>query len=152
MGTSWSQQEAAMSDTSNLPPPSGGYDLPAAAEDKVLPIAIYASYLLFFVTGLTPIIGVIIAYMGRREPESWRTSHYEFAIWTFWLALAGSTIAWLLIGVGIPLTLIVVGIVPVIVGGVALAIIGIWFAVRSVLGLVYALKGEAYPRPRNLIV
>lgn len=141
-----------MTDTSNLPPPSGGFVQPSAAEDKVLPIAIYALYLLLFATGITPIIGVIIAYLGRREPESWRTSHYEFAIWTFWLALAGSAIAWLLIGVGIPLTIVVIGVVPLIVGGLALCLIGVWFAVRSVLGLVYAIRGEPYPRPRNLIV
>jgi uncharacterized membrane protein len=94
-----------MSDTSNLPPRSGAYDEPSAAEDRMLPIVVHTLHLLVFATGISPIIGVIIAYMGRKEPESWRTSHYEFAIWTFWLAMAGAAIGWLLIGVGIPLLL-----------------------------------------------
>ena len=141
-----------MTDTSNLPPPSGAYA--SEAEDRVLPIAVHALYLLAFATGgLSAIVGLIAAYVGRRDGDfTWRASHYEFAIWTFWLTLAGSAIAWLLIGVGIPLLLVLVGIVPILVGGLALALICIWFAVRSVLGLVYAIRGEAYPRPRNLIV
>ena len=142
-----------MSDTSNLPPRSGAYDEPSAAEDRMLPIVVHTLHLLVFATGISPIIGVIIAYMGRKEPESWRTSHYEFAIWTFWLAMAGAAIGWLLIGVGIPLLLALgLGIIPIVVGGLVLGLVGIWFGVRSVLGLVYAVRGEPYPRPRNLIL
>lgn len=136
-----------MTQTTSLPPPSV-----SRSEDKVLPAAIYVLHLLFFVTGLTPIIGLILAYAGKGEPESWRTSHYVFAIWTFWLALAASAFGWLLIGIGVPLLLIVVGFIPMLMGGLVLAAVAVWFAVRCAIGLTYAMRAEPYPRPRNLIV
>ena len=62
-------------------------------------------------------------------------------------------VACALIDVGVPLILALgLGFVPIMVGGAMLALIGVWVAVRSVLGIVYALKGEPYPRPRNLII
>jgi uncharacterized membrane protein len=106
----------------------------------------------FLTGGLTAVVGVILAYVKRAESEyTWRESHYHFAIRTFWLFLAGVVISSLMIVVGIPLLLVLVGIIPIIVGGVALSLVGVWFAVRTVLGLVYAVRGDAYPRPRNLL-
>lgn len=141
-----------MTDAPDYPPRDGDYARAAGEEAKLMPIAVHTLHLLFFATGFTPIVAVIVAYLGRRAPEDWRTSHYEFGIWTFWLALAGSGVGWALIIVGIPLLIAFgLGIIPIVIGGAVLALIGIWFAVRAVLGLVYALRGEAYPRPRALL-
>ncbi len=140
-----------MTDQQDVPPTKRAYSDASGDEAKLMPIAVHALHLLFFVTGFTPIIAVIVAYLGKREPEDWRTSHYEFGIWTFWLALAGSGLAWALIIIGIPLSFVIVGIPLLIIGGLMLAVLGVWFAVRAALGLMYALKGEAYPRPRSLL-
>ena len=139
-----------MTDTDHRPPPRDLFD---AADDRTLPIAVHGLYLAGFLTGgLTAIVGVILAYVNRGDSEyTWRESHYDFAIRTFWLFLAGVVISSLMIVVGIPLLLVLVGIIPIIVGGVALSLVGVWFAVRTVLGLVYAVRGDAYPRPRNLL-
>ena len=138
-----------MTEANHRPPRSKAFE----TDDRTLPIAVHALYLAGFLTGgLSAVVGVILAYVNRGDSEyTWRESHYEFAIWTFWLFLAGEVISALLIGVGIPLLIVLVGIIPLVVGGLALSLIGVWFAVRAVLGLVYAVKGEAYPRPRNLL-
>jgi len=138
-----------MTETGHRPPPTDLFD----TDDRTLPIVVYGLYLAGFLTaGLTAVAGVILAYANRGDSEfTWRESHYDFAIRTFWLFLAGVVISSLLIVVGIPLLIVLVGIIPIIVGGVALSLIGVWFAVRTILGLVYAVRGDAYPRPRNLL-
>lgn len=141
-----------MTDSAALPPTGSVPPSFARTEDKTLPVAIYALHLLFFVTGITPLVALVMAYVARSEPETWRNSHYTFAIWTFWIALAASVVAWTMIGVGALLTVIVVGIIPLVLGCILLGVTALWFVVRCALGLVYAVRAEPYPRPRNLIV
>jgi len=121
-------------------------------EDKVLPIVVYALYLLGFTNGLTFLVGLIVAYLNRETAGPINASHYTFAIRTFWLS-----IWWFLIGlavflVGLPLSVLLIGIPMLIAGGVIMGAIGIFFVVRCIMGLVYLLKGEAYPRPRTWLI
>lgn len=141
-----------MTDTTAPTPNGAAPSADARTEDKTLPVAVYVLHLLFFATGVTPLIALIMAYAARNEPPTWRDSHYTFAIWTFWIALAASAAAWTMIGVGVLLSVIIVGIVPLLLGLLLLAATAIWFAVRCGLGLVYAMRAEPYPRPRNLII
>ncbi|MBO9706741.1 MAG: hypothetical protein J7521_00890 [Caulobacter sp.] len=118
------------------------------AEDKVLPIVVYALYLLSFTNGLTLFVGLIVAYLNRGEAGPVNASHYTFAIRTFWLS-----IWWFLIGValilfGVALLVVLIGLPMIIVGAAILAAITLWFVVRMILGLNYLLKGEPYPRPQ----
>ena len=121
-------------------------------EDKVLPIVVYALYLLGFTNGLTFVVGLIVAYLNRETAGPINASHYTFAIRTFWLS-----IWWFLIGlavflVGLPLSVLLIGIPMLIAGGTIMGAIGIFFVVRCIMGLVYLLKGEAYPRPRTWLI
>ena len=123
-----------------------------ADEDKVLPIVVYALYLLGFTNGLTFLVGLIVAYVNRDAAGPINASHYTFAIRTFWLS-----IWWFLIGlaltlVGLTLLVVLIGIPMMIVGGAILTAISLWFVVRTILGLVYLLRGEAYPRPRSWLI
>jgi uncharacterized membrane protein len=124
----------------------------ATNEDKTMPLAIYVLHLLGFATLITPIVGVILAHVGKGEPLSWRTSHYTFAIRTFWLALLGYLVGWAMIGIGIPLTIVLVGIIPIVAGAGVLLAVTVIFAVRCGMGIVYAARGEPYPRPDALIL
>ena len=124
----------------------------ASDGDKMMPLAIYVLHLLGFATLITPIVGVVLAHVGKNEPFSWRTSHYVFASRTFWLTLIGWLVGWAMIGVGIPLTVVLVGVIPIIAGAMLLCAVTILFAVRCGVGLVYAARGEPYPRPDALIV
>ncbi len=121
-------------------------------EDKVLPIVVYALYLLGFTNGLTFLVGLIVAYVNRETAGPINASHYTFAIRTFWLSIWWFIIGLTLVFVGLALLVLLIGIPIMIVGGTILAAISVWFVVRTVLGLVYLLRGEAYPRPRAWLI
>ena len=123
-----------------------GYE---ASEDRTLPTAVYALYLLGLINGLTVLIGLIIAYANRDRAGPAMQSHYTFQIRTFWIAIAWWIIAAVLIFWGIPLSLILIGVPLLIAGGLIVAMTHIWFALRCILGLIHVSRGEAYPRPRS---
>jgi len=108
----------------------------ALQDDKTLPAVVYALTLAGIVTGgLTSVVAVILAYVSRKAAPEWLQSHYLFMIRTFWLSLLFGLIG---------LVLSVVGI-----GIVILAAVGVWIAVRCIMGLSWLLKGQAYPTPQN---
>ncbi len=117
--------------------------------ERTIPAVVYALYLLVFVTGITAIIGLIIAYTQRDSASASASArtHYTFQIRTFWLA-----ITWLLIGgtlavVGALLAVILIGVPILMVGTAILALVSVWWAVRCVVGVVFLARGEPYPRP-----
>ena len=119
------------------------------SDDRTLPTVVYALYLLGLINGLTIIVGVIIAYANRDRAGFRAQSHYTFQIRTFWLAIVFWLIAGLMFAVGGILAIILVGIPFLMLGGLILALTHIWFAVRSIVGLVHVSRDEAYPRPRT---
>ena len=121
-------------------------------EDKVLPIVVYVLYLLGFTNGLTFLAGLIVAYVYRDTAGPINASHYTFAIRTFWLSIWWFLIGAALIGFGVVLLVLLIGIPMIIAGGAIIAAISIWFVVRTIMGLAYVIKGEAYPRPRSWLI
>lgn len=120
-----------------------------AEEDKVLPIVVYALYLLGFTNGLTFLVGLIIAYLNREAAGPINASHYTFAIRTFWLSIWWFLIGFALFLVGLALLVVLIGLPIMIVGGTIMGAISVFFVVRCILGLVYLLQGQAYPRPMS---
>ncbi|MTI00652.1 DUF4870 domain-containing protein [Roseibium sp. RKSG952] len=94
---------------------------------------VYILILLGFVIGLSPIIGVIFAYLNRGKGEGWVDSHYTFQIRTFWIALIASFISMLLMMIAI--------------GFILLILVAIWTIIRCVKGLQLASRGDAVPDP-----
>jgi uncharacterized membrane protein len=128
------------------PPPS------AATEDKVLPAVIYALYLVGLATGITVLLGLILAYVSKDSAGPNMRTHYDFQIRTFWMGIAWALIGGGLVGVGAVFSIILIGIPVLLLGGLILALLCAWFAVRSILGLVYLSRGEAYPRPETWLL
>jgi uncharacterized membrane protein len=52
-----------------------------------LVLTVYILYLVGFLTGVTVLIGVIIAYLQRDETDPICQSHFQFQITTFWIGL-----------------------------------------------------------------
>ncbi|HJV40264.1 hypothetical protein [Caulobacter sp.] len=125
---------------------------PVAEEDKVLPAVVYGLYLLGFTNGLTFVVGLIVAYVGRDAAGPINRSHFEFNIRSFWLAIAGFLIGGALLLLGIPLSLLLIGIPMMIAGGLILTAISVWFVARCVMGIYYLVRGEAYPRPLTWLI
>ncbi|WP_184716380.1 hypothetical protein [Caulobacter sp.] len=137
-----------MTDTAAITPPTET----RAEEDKVLPAVVYGLYLLGFTNGLTFVIGLIVAYVNRDQAGPINQSHYTFAIRTFWLSIAWFLIGAVLLAFGIPLIVLAIGIPMIAIGGLIMGAVSIWFVVRCIMGIVYLVRGEAYPRPRAWLI
>ncbi len=124
----------------------------AATEDKTMPMVAYVMYLLTFATGFTVFIGLIMAYANRAAAGPKMESHYTFMIRTFWLTIAWAIIGGLLVLFGGIFSLILVGVPFLMLGFFICGAVGIWFAVRCIMGLVSLSRDEAYPRPMNWLI
>jgi uncharacterized membrane protein len=143
----------ALSATAELAPAMTAQSvLDPAREDRTLPMLVYILYLVGLINGLTIVIGLIIAYASKEGAGARTQTHYVFQIRTVWTALAWWIIGGILIFWGIPLSFLLIGIPLVILGGLILAAVHIWFAVRCILGLIFLSQGDAYPRPRTWLV
>lgn len=96
-------------------------------------IVVYVLYLIGLFTGITALIGVIIAYIYKSDALNWVESHYRFQIYTFWIGL-------LCLIVGSILTL-------VLIGWLVLLAWMIWLIIRVVIGLKYLGQGRPIPDP-----
>jgi len=107
--------------------PNSGFDLNN-------PTIVSLLYLASFITGITAIVGVVLAFLWRGEPKAdWEVSHYEYLINTFWIGLVGSIAGFLLM--------------IVIVGFLVLPAVAVLVIVRSVLSLLNAQKHQPMPNP-----
>lgn len=109
---------------------------PRLQDDKMLPAIVYALLIAGVLSGgFTCVIGVILAYVSRKDAPEWLASHYEFQIRTFWLALLFAVVSGLLTVVGI--------------GVVLLVAVGLWVIVRGIFGLSSLFKNQPYPTPKS---
>jgi len=116
-------------------------------EERTFPAIVYVLYLLGVATGVTSIVGLILALANRGGASERMRTHYTFQIRSCWLWLVWMVIGAALIVVGAPLSLVLVGIPLLMIGSVIVGLGELWFFVRAALGLVYLLQGEAHPRP-----
>ena len=116
-----------------------GQPAPAANSgfDLNHPTIISLLYLASWITGVTGIVGIVLAYVWQDDAAEWERSHYSYLIRTFWIGLVASVI-------GIVLSIVLIGI-PLLIAT------AIWVAVRSVLSLVKAQKQEPMPDPETLL-
>lgn len=96
---------------------------------------IYVLYLAGLLTGVTVLIGVVMAYIYRDTAPDWLKTHYEFQIRTFWIMLLYGIIA----GV---LTLVFIGFLLML-------ILTVWWIVRCVKGLNLLAQQLPYPDPKG---
>jgi uncharacterized membrane protein len=93
---------------------------PPAISNKQLALIVYILYFVAYFTGITALIGVIIAHVQVASADPLLATHYRFQIRTFWIGI-------LYLVVGTILTVVIVGI----------AILFWWFVwslVRNVKG------------------
>ncbi len=102
--------------------------------NTAIPNIIYVLYLLALFTGITAVIGVVMAYVYRDGAPEWLRTHYELQIRTFWMGL--------LIGiVGAILSLVFIGVA-------ILFLLALWWIIRCVKGIKYV--GDRAPYPNHL--
>jgi uncharacterized membrane protein len=100
------------------------------------PTVISLLYLSSVVLGVTAIVGVVLAYVWKGETHAeWESSHYEYLIRTFWIALIGALVSVLLM--------------IVLVGFLLMFATFVLVVVRCVLSLVNAQKRQPMPNPET---
>ena len=121
-------------------------------EDRVLPAVVYGLHLLGLVNGLTILVGLVVAYINLDKVGPRMRTHYDFQIRTFWIGLAIFLSLGLLIGISAVLSLVLIGIPFLMLFLFLWGAVGVWFAVRCIIGLVYVSQDQAYPRPNTWLI
>ncbi|MEY4256138.1 MAG: hypothetical protein RLZZ141_1365 [Pseudomonadota bacterium] len=124
---------------------------PLLNDDRMIAGITYVLFLLL-PTFFPVLIGLVLAYANRDTPSAMLRSHYVFQIRTFWIFFGWAVIALALIGIGIPLSILLVGIPAVILGAAILCGLSLFFALRCVVGLIYLAQGKPYPRPQTWLI
>jgi uncharacterized membrane protein len=123
-----------------------------ANEDRTMPAIAYGLYLLGLVNGFTILIGLVVAYMNRDNAGPRMRSHYIFLIRTFWVGLGIFLALGVLIAISAIMSILLIGIPFLMLFLFLWGAVGVWFAVRCILGLLYLSRGEAYPRPYTWLI
>lgn len=126
-----------------MPDQESGTAMPARREGLLEPGVsnvqlVYVLYLLGFVVGITPLIGVVIAHMNRGKSEAWLDTHYTWAIRTFWIGILYGVVAVLLM-------FLVIGF-PLMIA------IAVWMIVRVIKGLQAIGRRQPIADPQSWIV
>ncbi len=115
-----------------VPAATSGFDLNQ-------PTIISLLYVASFVTGITAIVGVILAYSWKSQPKAeWEVSHYKYLIRTFWGGLIGSLIGFVLL--------------IVLIGFFVLLAVAAWMLVRSIMSIINAQKHAPMPNPDSWLI
>jgi uncharacterized membrane protein len=110
-------------------------------EGKVGAAIVYVLYLLSIPSaGTLFLLGFIIAYVMRGGSSGWVRTHFDRQIKIGWKSFWWTLGLGLLFAIGIPLSIVLIGIPMMWVAGVGLLIVHIWMAVASVLGLISLLQ------------
>ena len=99
---------------------------------------IYILYLLGFVIGITPLVGIVMAHINRGKTGGWIETHYTWAIRTFWLGMAGALVSFVLMFV--------------LIGFVLMLAIVLWFVLRMIIGLQAVSRGEPIRDPQSWLI
>ena len=104
-------------------------------DDRGLAFAVYIMYFLGYVTGITTIIGVMIAYLQNRPASSELRSHFTFQVRTFWIGLIFLVAGGILLQIGI--------------GVLVLLWWFVWSLMRNVKGILALNRNEPIENPKS---
>lgn len=117
------------------------------------PTVIVLLYLATYFTGISAVLGVILAYVWREEAQEWEASHMVWLIRTFWLALSllvamiAGVIAVLAATSGLRAPSDGIAVAIILLLAILIPVAGVWLLVRCVVSLVRAQKHRAMDRP-----
>jgi uncharacterized membrane protein len=109
---------------------------PLIISNHGLVLTVYVLYLVGFVTGITVLIGLIIAYLQRDRTDQICQTHFQFQIRTFWLGLLYLFVGALMIHFAVGLLILIWWV--------------IWTLIRCVKGLLALNAGEPIRDPNSL--
>lgn len=103
--------------------------------DNGLALIVYILYLVGFLTGLTAVIGAVIAYLKSEKAAAVCQSHFQFQVRTFLIGLLYVVLGAITLHVGL--------------GALILLLWFIWTLIRCVKGLLALNAGEPIRDPNS---
>jgi uncharacterized membrane protein len=104
--------------------------------DNTFALAVYVLYgVSYFASGVSALIGVVIAHMKVVDADPMLQSHYRFQIRTFWIGLA-------YLAIGVLLCMVLIGI-PILVWWF------VWSLVRIVKGGLLLVEHKPIANPKS---
>lgn len=94
---------------------------------------VYILYLAGLVAFITGIIGVVMAYVNRKDAPEWVQTHYQFQIRTFWI--------------GVPFFLLFIVSNFILLGPLVYLAWFLWLIIRCAKGMKYVNRGQPHPNP-----
>ncbi len=85
---------------------------------------------------LLVLVGLALAYMNRCSATGLAAQHVEAQISLFWSVFWISAVLWALVAVSAVASVLLIGIPFLLLFGLLLLLVSIWFTVKSVLGLM----------------
>lgn len=117
---------------------------PHPSQGKPAAIIAWALYILSIPSAnLLVIVGLIVAYAGRGSATGVAREHIEAQIRLFWSVVWWTIGLWILVGVGILLSVILIGVPILLLGLLLLFLLHLWFTVKSVICLLNLLSDRA---------
>lgn len=89
---------------------------------------------------LLVLVGLVVAYACRGSATGLAAQHIEAQIKLFWSVFWISIVLWGLIAVSAVASMLLIGIPFLMLFGLLLLLVSIWFTVKSVLGLLALLN------------
>ncbi|SHM37605.1 Uncharacterized membrane protein [Vreelandella subglaciescola] len=109
-------------------------DSDVSRADTRTPQIVYALFLGGIVTAnITLLIGVIIAYVYRKDAAPWLQQHYRYLIRTFWI--------------GALYFCAVFALSVFVLGAILWPLLAVWLGVRCVLGFIAVRRDQPPARP-----
>lgn len=106
-----------------------------AMSDKQLALIVYILYFAGYITGITKLIGVIIAHVKIADADPLLRTHYQFQIRTFWIGI-------LYLAIGTVLLFVVIGFAVWLWWF-------IWSLVRNVKGVLALNENKPIANPQS---
>ena len=98
------------------------------------------SALFYVLAALLVLVGLVVAYACRGSATGLAAQHIEAQIKLFWSVFWISIVLWGLIAVSAVASMLLIGIPFLMLFGLLLLLVSIWFTVKSVLGLLALLN------------
>jgi len=124
-----------MSQSESEPTPNPVTPQTPVVSNYGLVLTVYTLYLVGFLTGITVLVGLIIAYLQRDKTDHVSQSHFQFQIKTFWIGFLYVFVGLLTLHIGI--------------GALILLWYVIWTVIRCVKGLLALNMGDPIPNPNS---
>ena len=127
-----------MAETETPPPPQRRETDRWLEPGKTNLQVIYILYLAGIVIGITPLVGIVLAYVNRGRSEPWIETHYTWAIRTFWIGLLYAAIS--------------VVLAFVLIGFLLMLATAVWFILRMIFGLQALGRNEPMKNPESWVL